>query len=237
MATAKAAPKLNFDPLGELEEVEKIAAQLEAAAGVNRETRQRSAMWRKMADTINEAITATEGPYADLKDLQTVAPDLAKATEAIEKVSAMLNPVAEHQWTDEHLSTIRTGVEFFLTRGVYEGDEVARAETALRNLDSYRKRRGGSGDRSPRGSSQPIEGRPPKVLVVDTEGGRITEQTGNTENSVSNVTNSLRKYVEGKGVTLTDDQHKAIREAVRTCIEDGKSPVLVGDFATISHLA
>ena len=230
MATTKPAPK--FDPVAELTEVETIASQLEAASSVNRETRQRSLLWKKMADTIDEAITANEGPYSELS---LDGKQLEAAAEAIRKVSAALNPVAEVQWTDEHLKSLMTGVEFFLIRGVYEGEYKERAEQALANINSHRKGRGGV--RAPKGEAEVIEGRPARILVTDSEGAKITEQTGNSPNSVSNITNSVRKYVESKGVALTDEQAKAVREAVRQAVEDNKSPVPVGDFAVVSHAA
>lgn len=226
--------QMKFNPVSELQDLTTIVSQLEAAQSVNRETRQRAMVWAKMADQVDAAITATEGPYAELTS-QLDKDSLNAASVALRAVGTLLSPTAELTWTKDQLDEKTLGVQFFHARGAYEGDDVALAESTLRKLEALTSKKGGStGQRAPRTESAPIEGRPATVRVEDVNGNKISEQAGNKDNSVSNLAAAIRRYVEkGSNQALTDEQNAAVRECVRLAVEEGQSPVAVGDFARV----
>ena len=219
---------LKLDPAKQLRDLATIAKQLEAAKDVNRETRQLSQMWDKMAERLAEAHDATEGVYAEVPKT-----GLLDGAEAARKVAQALNPIAEVSWSQDELTNLIEDVRYAMARGGYEGEQLVEANETLTKVAALtRSRKGGS-----RGPGQTIEGRPEKVRVLDADGQEIATQKGNGPSSVGNLTAAIVKYLQGNGVDVTETVKTAIQESVKSCVMEGNKAVTVGDFATLVHVA
>ena len=228
--------QVRVDPMKPLVELETIIRDLEAAKDVDRESRQLSKVWEGIGTKFDDALLSLndgEGKYAKLD----VPPgDLAKAGELSRKIAELLNPIAEIQWTKEHVEELLVGVRFFLISQLYDPETAARAQEVIEKAGTVTKTRVTGGIR---GTAPTVEGRPETVEVWATFGEepeRMSRQKGNSENSPGNILKSVVGWLErNHQIQATDEMKEQITEAIRQCVVEGRPEVTIGDFAVIRH--
>lgn len=238
-----AATKMSFDPSKPLTELTQIVSQVEQAKDVDRTARSQAGMWVSMADRFDEAATgssADEGRREKAKLYHKAAQGLTGLKEAAElcrKIGTALNPVADVNWTKDHLEELLVAVRFFMGAGAYEGETLAQAQSSIEKAAVLTKTRvpgtGGS-----RGEGRVVEGRPEKVQVLSLVGEQpetITEQAGNKENSPGNIKKSVVSWLEKHDIKVTDEMSSQIGDAISSCLRDGQGEVKIGDFGLIRH--
>lgn len=221
--------QLKVDPAKELAHLETIASQLDAAKDVNKEGKQASIQFARMGEKVSEWFKENQENI----DLESTLIDTTVMV--LERIASYLNPIAAVGWTKTDLDTAVEKVRAMLTLGLYDESEQDRVQGVITTLASFST----PGTRQPRGQGTPIEGRPELVTItpMPTEANpvpqAITKQAGNRATSVGNLKSALIGWLTKAGVEVTDRQKDAIGEAVKSVVIDGKSQVLVGDFASI----
>jgi hypothetical protein len=230
---------MTFDPMKPLGDLEQIVAQVEAAKDVDRESRALSKVWKQISDKFQEAIdgaTLNEGTYAKAGDV----PGLLDGAKAAKAIADALNPTAEMTWTADSLDDLLVSVRFFRLNGAYTDDALTNANTVIEKAALLGKARGkttGAGTPGTRTPGTPIPGRPAKVRVdslLGDEPTRITQQTGNLDNSPGNLQKQVVQWLQGVSPDpITGEQKTAIGSAISKVVRDGAETADIGDFARV----
>lgn len=135
-----------------------------------------------------------------------------------------LNPQVDVWWNKEEVSTDLTFLNASVTAGVITDEAdvalIAEVSDALKSLTS--------GARSEKQEQAPIEGRPPRVWMLDAEGNKVYNRKANTASSLNNLTQGALDYIVSATGQPSKEEVATLKAAIQKVLDTGKKQTFAG---------